>query len=79
MADEDTVESDVSAEETLSAEKSREAKQLDAVTDYHEDGEIDTSKAQAVRTFTPAPPHALFSRAHHQHSPTAHLLLLVAA
>ena len=51
MADDDGGEGVEAAdveEEKLSAEKAREAKQLDAVTDYHEDREIDTSKAQAV-------------------------------
>ena len=55
MADDEGAEVEVGAEENLSAEKAREAKQLDAVTDYHEDGEIDTKRAQAVATQHPHP------------------------
>ena len=47
MADEEDVE--VGAEENLSVEKAKEAKQLDAVTDYHDETtDIDQSKAQAA-------------------------------
>lgn len=45
MADDD-VETPVTAD--LSAEKAQEAKQLDAITDYQDEREIDTKKAQEV-------------------------------
>lgn len=40
----------VEEQKNLSKEQAAESKQLDAVTDFAEDEEMDMSKAQAVRT-----------------------------